>query len=81
MLCAFTGSNAHSFCQAKKPLGKCNHGPNGACANCRPFVAEDEAKPSYRCRNHGPHGSCIECIEREDRLKMRLKLQVRIKSS
>jgi nuclear protein localization family protein 4 len=54
---------------------KCNHGPNGACATCRPFVPEDEAKPSFKCRNHGPHGSCIECIEREERLKMRLKLQ------
>lgn len=31
--------------------------------------------PSLRCRNHGPHASCIECLEREDRMKMRLKLQ------
>lgn len=30
---------------------------------------------STRCRNHGPNGSCIECIEREDKRKLRLKLQ------
>lgn len=57
------------------PTSKCNHGPNAACQNCRPALQEDLASPSYRCRNHGPNGSCIECIEREDRLKMRLKLQ------
>eukprot|EP00026_Physarum_polycephalum_P006987 Phypoly_transcript_07040.p1 GENE.Phypoly_transcript_07040~~Phypoly_transcript_07040.p1 ORF type:complete len:525 (+),score=46.80 Phypoly_transcript_07040:86-1660(+) len=51
----------------------CNHGPNGACPNCRPVVEEDLV--STRCRNHGPNGSCIECIEREDRRKLRLKLQ------
>jgi len=58
-----------------QPTGKCNHGPNGACPNCRPFVPEDEAEPSFKCRNHGPHGSCIECIEREERKKMKPKLQ------
>jgi len=52
---------------------QCNHGTNAACANCRPAVEEDLI--STRCRNHGPNGSCIECIERDDRRKMRLKLQ------
>lgn len=53
---------------------KCNHGPNAACQNCRPAIASEEAAKTS-CRNHGPNGSCIECIEREDRRKLRLKLQ------
>lgn len=59
----------------KGPTSKCNHGPNAACPNCRPAVQEELGAPSLRCRNHGPHASCIECLEREDRMKMRLKLQ------
>ena len=72
-LALFTSNNFTLRPSMQIDTSRCNHGPNAACPNCRP--AEEADLAARRCRNHGPNGSCVECIEREDRLKLRLKLQ------